>query len=280
MPKRHGTDEHTPSACTEFEIMTMLGNREIEYLKEACDALNLTLTSRQETQFQQYYALLIETNKVMNLTAITQPHEVVVKHFLDSLSIVRAPQAAALAEGTVLDMGTGAGFPGIPLKIMFPEAEFVLADSLGKRVRFLETVIEQCGLKGITAIHTRAEELGRNKNHREHYDYCVSRAVAALPVLSEYCLPFVRLGGYFISYKSINVDTELSESEHAISVLGGKLHKAVRFQLDPDRKQEAGEPGEKQDETAYERTLLVIEKIKHTPAAFPRKAGTPKKDPL
>ena len=254
--------------------MIEIDQKEMDYFRSACEKEGLNLTAQQETQFRQYFDLLLETNKVMNLTAITQTHDVIVKHFIDSLSVVKAVRPEELAGKAVMDMGTGAGFPGIPMKIMFPDTTFVLSDSLNKRIRFLDSVIACCGLKGITTVHARAEELGRDPKHRDRYDYCVSRAVAALPVLCEYCMPFVKPGGCFISYKSTNIDTEKEQAEKAIKVLGGELKEVVRFELDHD-----DECMEDPDH-AYERSLLVIKKLKKTPAAYPRKAGTPKKDPL
>ena len=225
--------------------------------------LGITLSEEQKTQFLQYYELLVEWNSFMNLTAITEFDQVITKHFLDSLSLVKVCDVAQA--GRILDVGTGAGFPGIPLKIVYPELEVVLLDSLNKRVKFLNAVIENLGLTGITAIHGRAEDIAKQKEYREGFDLVVSRAVANLSSLSEYCLPFVKTGGMFVPYKSGSVDTELSEASRAIKVLGGEYRDTVRFEL----------PG-----TDIDRTLVVIEKVKETPKKYPRKAGTPSKEPI
>ena len=225
--------------------------------------LGITLSEEQKTQFLQYYELLVEWNSFMNLTAITEFDQVITKHFLDSLSLVKVCDVEQA--GRILDVGTGAGFPGIPLKIVYPELEVVLLDSLNKRVKFLNAVIENLGLTGITAIHGRAEDIAKQKEYREGFDLVVSRAVANLSSLSEYCLPFVKTGGMFVPYKSGSVDTELSEASRAIKVLGGEYRDTVRFEL----------PG-----TDIDRTLVVIEKVKETPKKYPRKAGTPSKEPI
>lgn len=232
-------------------------------LTDGCEALGITLSDRQIEQFLLYYEYLIEKNKVMNLTAITEYEDVMVKHFLDSLSIVKAIDMKSVS--SVLDLGTGAGFPGIPLKIAFPEIEIVLLDSLNKRIRFLEEVIEKCRFDKIAAIHARAEELAKKKEYREQFDLCVSRAVANLSSLSEYCIPYVKCGGRFISYKSGNIDMELEEAERAIGILGGSAPEKISFSI---------------PNTNIERTLIIISKEKETPAKYPRKAGLPAKDPL
>jgi len=236
-------------------------------LKKGLTDLNLTLTDEQLNQFLTYYELLVETNKVMNLTAITEFDEVIEKHFLDSLSLCRVYDFKNLPEASgsikVLDMGTGAGFPGIPLKIAFPEVEFVLADSLNKRIRFLQDVIAQLGIEKIEAVHARAEEMGRNKSYREQFDLCVSRAVANLSSLSEYCIPFVKEGGRFISYKSGEIDEEVEQAKKAIFLLGGKVEDVYKFDLYEQK-----------------RSFVLIRKEKKTPKTYPRKAGTPTKEPL
>jgi len=228
-----------------------------------CSELGITLTDQQVDQFMNFYEFLVEKNKVMNLTAITEFDEVVDKHFLDSLLIVRHADFSKIKY--VLDMGTGAGFPGIPLKIVFPKIHFTLADSLNKRILFLNEVIEKCGLKDIETVHTRAEDLGRDKAYREKYDLVVSRAVANLSTLSEYCLPFVKKGGKFISYKSASVDDEFQEARKAIGILGGECDSPVIDKI----------PG-----TDLERSFLIISKKRSTPAKYPRKAGLPGKEPL
>lgn len=225
--------------------------------------LNICLSDEQKSQFIKYYEMLVEKNKVMNLTAITEFDEVIEKHFLDSLALSTIMDLHQSLY--VLDLGTGAGFPGIPLKIAFPELNIVLMDSLQKRVKFLQEVIDELGLTDIQAIHGRAEETGRNKLYREQFDLCVSRAVANITTLSEYCLPFVKEGGRFISYKSSSIDEELEEGKKGIFLLGGKVSDLHKFQL-PD--------------SDLQRSFVVIDKAKKTPKAYPRKAGTPSKDPL
>lgn len=234
-----------------------------DILERGCQLLNLSITEKQEEQFMQYYELLVEWNKVMNLTGITEFDEVMRKHFLDSLSIVKAIEKKNMLR--VLDLGTGAGFPGIPLKIMFPEWDIVLLDSLNKRIKFLNEVIGQLGLQKISTIHGRAEDFARKEEYREKFDLVVSRAVANLSSLSEYCLPYVKQQGIFVSYKASDVEEEVREAKKAVTVLGGNLEKTVEFQL-PD--------------TDIDRTLLVIQKIKKTPGKYPRKAGLPSKEPI
>lgn len=225
------------------------------------EKLKISLNEEQMQQFLDYYGFLAETNKVMNLTAITEFDEVIEKHFLDSLSLARVYDLRR--EVKILDMGTGAGFPGIPLKIAFPEIDLVLADSLNKRIKFLQDVIEKLGLQKISAIHARAEELGRNRDYREQFDLCVSRAVANLASLSEYCIPFVKEGGMFISYKSGEIEEEVKQSKKAVSILGGGIPKIYKFDLYEQK-----------------RSFVLIQKKKKTPKAYPRKAGIPTKLPL
>ncbi|WP_303874780.1 16S rRNA (guanine(527)-N(7))-methyltransferase RsmG [Eubacterium ramulus] len=233
--------------------------------KHGLEELNITLTDEQIEQFLQYYEMLVEKNKVMNLTGITEYEEVIQKHFLDSLSLIRVIPDIASQKLTVIDLGTGAGFPGIPLKIAFPELEITLMDSLNKRILFLQEVIDALGLKKVSAVHGRAEEMASNATHRQQYDLCVSRAVSNLAVLTEYCLPFVKKGGLFVSYKSADSDAEIQEGKKAISILGGKLTSVDKFQL-PD--------------SDLRRALVCIKKVKDTPKKYPRKAGTPVKLPL
>jgi len=228
---------------------------------EELNKISISLSEKQLEQFRLYYDMLVEKNKVMNLTGITEWDEVLEKHFLDSVSLIRAIDLNQ--ELTVMDMGTGAGFPGIPLKIAFPNLKITLADSLNKRVLFLQEVIDNLELKDIEAIHGRAEDLARDKKYREMYDLSVSRAVANLATLSEYCLPFVKLGGQFISYKSGEIEEEVASSKSAVFLLGGKIKDTVKFEL--------GESG---------RSFIVIDKVKGTPKTYPRKAGTPSKKPL
>ena len=235
----------------------------IEKLKESFGKLNISLTDKQYQQFLEYYELLVEWNKVMNLTGITEFDEVVMKHFVDSLSLVYAVPANKPYK--VLDMGTGAGFPGIPLKIAFPDMEMVLLDSLNKRIKFLNEVINQLGLEKITAIHGRAEEFARKEEYREQFDLCVSRAVANLATLSEYCLPYVKKNGCFIPYKSGAIEEEMESSKKAVHVLGGKITEVKTFEL-PD--------------SDISRSLVVIKKEKETPKKYPRSGGKPTKEPI
>ena len=223
--------------------------------------LGITLSDGQIHQFLKYYELLVEKNKVMNLTAITEFDEVIEKHFLDSLQI--AQYIDLNKEVSIIDVGTGAGFPGVPLKIAFPEIEVVLLDSLNKRINFLNEVIDELGLEKITALHGRAEDYGKNKEYREQFDYCVSRAVANMSSLSEYCLPFVKVGGSFIPYKSGNFDEELENAKKAVFLLGGKIEKVERFAL-----------------SDAQRSFVFIKKEQNTAKKYPRKAGLPTKEPL
>lgn len=233
--------------------------------KHGLEELNVSLTDEQIQQFLQYYEMLVEKNKVMNLTGITEFEEVIQKHFLDSLSLIRVIPDLSERNLTIIDLGTGAGFPGIPLKIAFPNLEITLMDSLNKRINFLNEVIATLRLENVTAIHGRAEEMAANTTYRQQYDLCVSRAVSNLAVLTEYCLPFVSKGGMFISYKSADSDTEIQEAKKAISILGGKLEKVDKFEL-PD--------------SDLGRAFVCIKKVKDTPKKYPRKAGTPAKLPL
>ena len=224
-------------------------------------AIGIELSYEHLEQFLTYYEMLIEKNKVMNLTAITDFDEVLEKHFEDSLSLI---QAVDLEKSqAVIDLGTGAGFPGIPLKIAFPNLQITLADSLNKRILFLDDVIRELGLTGIDTVHGRAEDLAKNSDYREKFDLCVSRAVANLSTLSEYCLPFVKIGGKFISYKAGECDEEVAASKSSIFLLGGKISDIKKFEL--------GESG---------RAFVIIDKVSGTPKKYPRKAGTPSKDPL
>ncbi len=221
------------------------------------------LTEKQINQFLKYYELLVEWNEVMNLTAITEYDEVMKKHFIDSLSLIKTYDVDR--EVSVIDVGTGAGFPGLALKIAYPKLKVTLLDSLNKRINFLNEVILQLRLTGVETVHGRAEDFAKPGKLREKYDLCVSRAVANMSTLTEYCLPFVKVGGEFISYKSEKIDEEMTKAKHAISLLGGKPQRNEEFYLP--------------DSDIY-RNLVVIKKTKETPKKFPRKAGLPSKEPL
>lgn len=242
-------------------------NYDLTSFEKGLEQLSITLSGEQKQQFLTYYEYLVEKNKVMNLTAITEYEEVITKHFLDSLAVVKTScfKSEKLAGKRLIDIGTGAGFPGIPLKIAFPELEILLLDSLNKRINFLNEVTEMLGLTKINTVHGRAEDYAKQKGYRESFDFCVSRAVANLSTLSEYCIPFVKQGGCFISYKSGSVDQELIQAEKAVKILGGQREEVVRFSL---------------ADTDMDRSFVVIRKAKPTPKKYPRKAGLPSKEPL
>mgnify|MGYP003291515745 FL=1 len=232
-----------------------------EILAQKAAEAGLELSEKQLEQFNKYYEMLVETNKVMNLTAITEPEDVAVKHMVDSLLAFDK----SFANKTLADVGTGAGFPGIPLKIYCPSLKVTLIDSLGKRLKFLENVIKELGLENISCEHARAEDAGKNKKFREKFDLVTARAVARLSVLSEYCLPLVKTGGMFIALKGSKYAEEILEGEQALKILGGKILSSEEVKL----------PGLDDG-----RAIIKVKKIKPTPAAYPRKAGTPDKQPL
>ena len=234
-----------------------------EIFESKLNELGITLTDNQKEQFVKFYELLVEWNKVMNLTGITEYEEVNEKHFVDSLSIVKAIDINKVE--TVIDVGTGAGFPGIPLKIAFPHLNVVLLDSLNKRIKFLNAVIDELGLQGIETIHGRAEDFAKQVDYREQFDLCVSRAVANLATLSEYCIPYVKKEGLFVPYKSGEIEDELEQSKKAVHVLGGKIQDVVKFQL----------PG-----SEIGRSFVIINKLQNTAKKYPRKAGLPSKEPI
>lgn len=236
-----------------------------DFLKEKMKDAGFELTKKQVRQFMEYYELLVLWNEKMNLTAITEFQDVVIKHFVDSVMIGKKFSWKADEKLRMMDLGTGAGFPGVPIKIMYPEMEVLLMDSLNKRIRFLDEVIASLSLENISTLHARAEELGRKMEYREQYDLCVSRAVAQLSSLAEFCLPFVKKGGCFISYKGGNVKEELQTARNAIATLGGKIGRIEKFIL----------PG-----SDMERSLICIEKKKETPKKYPRQGGKPLKEPL
>lgn len=225
--------------------------------------LGVKLSSQQVNQFLTYYEMLVDWNRVMNLTAITSYDEVMKKHFIDSVSLIRAYDVNG--KSTVIDVGTGAGFPGLALKIAYPGLKITLLDSLNKRIQFLDAVISELQLTNVQTVHGRAEDFAKLKMLREQFDLCVSRAVASLSVLAEYCLPFVKVGGQFISYKSEKIAEEMPAAENAIKILGGKVRDQIAFTLP--------------DSDIY-RNLFVIDKINPTPGKYPRKAGMPAKEPL
>ena len=241
-------------------------------LNKSVNEFGIELTEKQLNQFEEYFHLLIEWNEKMNLTAITEREDVYLKHFLDSLSIVKVfpslNETVNSGEFSLIDVGTGAGFPGIPLKILFPNANVTLMDSLNKRITFLNEVVNTLNLNesgSIECIHARAEELAQNKEYREQYDLVVSRAVANLSTLTEYCLPFAKVSGYFIPYKSEKAGEEIAAAGNAIFLCGGTLKKEVSFVL----------PG-----SDLKRSLIIIEKRQNTAKKYPRKAGMPAKNPL
>ena len=234
-------------------------------LKNAFEKGGLQPDEKAAARFLLYNDLLIETNRSLNLTAITEFEDVVVKHFLDSCMPLGDPEVFCGEPISLVDVGTGAGFPGLPLKIMRPEIRLTLIDSLRKRVDFLEDTVSQLELEEVQCIHARAEEAGRDPRLRESFDIAVSRAVARLSILSEYVLPFVKENGLFIAYKSGEVEEELREAEKAIQILGGTVEKVSVFTL----------PG-----TDIQRSLIYIRKTAHTPEKYPRRAGKPEKSPL
>lgn len=235
----------------------------LQQFKKDLQELHIELSSFQTDQFLTYYEMLIEKNKVMNLTAITDFDDVLKKHFIDSLSLVKTCDLKS--DISLLDIGTGAGFPGIPLKIAFPNLRVTLLDSLNKRVNFLQEVIDGLGLENVETLHGRAEDFAKPNMLREKFDLCVSRAVANLSTLSEYCLPYVKIGGCFISYKSEKVSEEIKEADNSIKVLGGKMEGQIGFTL---------------PSSDICRNLIVIRKCNSTPKQYPRKAGTASKKPL
>lgn len=266
---------------------TIFDKYDLKQFYKDLDELHISLTDSQVQQFLIYYEMLLDRNKVMNLTAITEFDEVLKKHFIDSLSLVKAynlygkksedhcmnshvdPCVKGYRDNvfhiSVIDIGTGGGFPGIPLKIAFPHLKVTLMDSLNKRIDFLREVIEELGLDGIDVIHGRAEDYAKPGQLREQYDLCVSRAVANLSVLSEYCLPYVKIGGKFISYKSEKITEEMKNAEYAIKTLGGRVEEQIAFNL-PD--------------SDLSRNLFVVGKCVPTPVKYPRKAGMASKKPL
>lgn len=244
----------------------------LDQFKKDLKEWDIVLTQKQEEQFLAFYYLLVEWNSFMNLTAITEFDEVMKKHFLDSLALVKFFREENVSSDELsdlsfrlIDVGTGAGFPGIPLAILFPNASFVLMDSLNKRIKFLEEVKNKLKLTNVVCIHSRAEDLAHNKEYREQFDFAVSRAVANLSTLSEYCIPFVKKGGAFISYKSEKLQDELNQSKSALFLLSGEVKNTISFIL---------------PNSDINRNLLIISKKSSTPGKYPRRAGLPSKEPL
>ncbi len=230
-------------------------------LKEAFAQLQIPLEDEMVNQYEKYMEGVLEWNEKINLTAITDREEFITKHFVDSVLCYHFKEY--VNADSVIDIGTGAGFPGIPLAILSPDKEFVLADSLHKRLKVVDALTSAIGLDHVTTVHGRAEELAKNKIYREKFDVCVSRAVANMAVLAEYCLPFVRVGGYLLAYKGPDAEKEADEAKKALKVLGGKLKRIEAVNL-----------------ADFDHNIIVIEKIKETPAKYPRKAGTPAKEPI
>ncbi|MBQ5919080.1 MAG: 16S rRNA (guanine(527)-N(7))-methyltransferase RsmG [Lachnospiraceae bacterium] len=246
--------------------MSQIYEEGLKIFYKGLEELGIELSEKQIDQFIKYYEMLVEKNKVMNLTAITEFNEVIVKHFIDSLALVKVVDKDDLSNGiSIIDIGTGAGFPGIPLKIAFPNINITLLDSLNKRINFLKEVSDELGFEGIDFIHGRSEDFGRNPQFREKFDICVSRAVANLATLSEFCVPFVKVGGSFISYKAGDCGEEVKESMKAVEKMGGKIINQLEYMVPT---------------SDLNRVLLFIEKEKATPKSFPRKAGTPAKEPI
>ncbi len=241
-----------------------------EYFFLQCKKINIELTKRQACQFIKYYELLVDWNERINLTAIIEFEDVCLKHFIDSLSLINMfssfdEMEEYFKDKSIIDVGTGAGFPGVCLKILLPDLKVTLMDSLDKRIKFLNEVITELKLEKITTVHARVEDFAKKPEYREQFDFATARAVASLPVLSEYCIPFVKKDGYFIAYKSEKAAEEISLSMKALSILGGKITESKVFSL-PD--------------TDLKRTIIKIKKVKNTPSQYPRKAGTPSKKPL
>lgn len=237
----------------------------IELIEDELNELGIKLNDYQIEQFYRYYQLLLQWNQVMNLTAITEMEDVITKHFIDSLTIVKVIEDIKEQEYSVIDVGTGAGFPGVPLKIVYPHLRITLLDSLNKRIKFLDEVISELNLNKIKTMHGRAEDYGRDMIYREKYDVCVSRAVANIATLSEYCLPFVKVNGCFVAYKSTGGEEEIRAGKGAIKLLSGKIEKIVDFKL---------------PKSDAKRLLIKIKKVEPISKRFPRKAGLPSKEPL
>ncbi len=232
-----------------------------KYLSDYGEKIGLKFSKKQEEQFFKYMNLLIEWNEKINLTAIVEPKEIILKHFIDSLTINKYIEKAS----SIVDVGTGAGFPGIPLLIYRDDIKVTLVDSLNKRLIFLQEVINQLDLKNVKVIHSRVEDFGKNKNYREKFDIATARAVANLAVLSEYLVPLIKIGGKCICMKGSIIEDEIKQSENAFKILGTKKKLIEKFEL---------------PNSDMERNIIILDKIKNTPSKYPRKAGIPTKEPI
>lgn len=239
----------------------MKKNEFISNLKRYASQVNTDVSDIQAEQFYQYMNLLLEWNEKINLTAITEPSEIIIKHFVDSITINKHVKENA----KVIDVGTGAGFPGIPLSIIRNDVNVTLMDSLNKRIKFLDEVVNEIKLGNVDTVHSRAEELGHNKDYREQFDIATSRAVAPLNVLLEYLMPFVKVGGYCICMKGSNIDEEIKNSKKALQLLSGEIVNIDSFEL---------------PETDYGRNVIIVKKVASNANKYPRKPGTPSKEPL
>ena len=235
----------------------------MDRMKPVFEKLNIAYNSGKEEKLSLYMKKILERNEYINLTAIKNEDEFIQKHYIDSLLCAGFDEFKTAEK--IIDIGTGAGFPGIPLAIAFPDKEFVLMDSLNKRIRIIKELCDETGIENVTAIHGRAEEAARRKDLRESFDVCVSRAVANMSTLSEYCLPFVKVGGWFIAYKGPECDEEIREASNAVRLLGGAAAKIEKPEVE-------GFP--------FDHRLVFVNKIKSTASKFPRKAGTPSKEPI
>ncbi len=231
-------------------------------LIEACEKIGVEIGEEQVFQFMKYKDLLLEWNEKINLTAITDEKEILLKHFVDSLSVL---PFIDIKNKSVIDVGTGGGFPGLPIKIACPFAKVTLLDSLNKRINFLKEVVSQLGLDDVYCVHLRAEDGGQDFNYREKFDFCVSRAVANLAVLAEYCLPFIKVGGTFVSLKGPDAKAEVIQAGKAIDVLGGEIDVVEKVQI---------------PFTDINHTLIMIKKVRQTPSKYPRKSGKISKSPI